>query len=54
VRRGFLSHHSLLVNETLSLINPLYLQREAFTPQAESTPEVESFLASFLESKVAV
>jgi hypothetical protein len=54
VRRGFLSHHSLLVNETLSLINPLYLQREAFTPQAFSASEVDSFLASILESKVAV
>jgi len=54
VRRGFLSHHSLLVNETLSLMNPLYLQREAFTQQAESAPEVELFLATILESKVAV
>ena len=54
VRRGFLSHHSLLVNETLSLINPLYLQREAFTPKAESDPEVELFLTSILESKIAV
>jgi hypothetical protein len=44
LRQGLLAHRSIFVNETLSLVNPQYLQLEAFTEDAARSAEIEAAL----------
>ena len=44
MRQGLLSHASILVNETLSLVNPRYLHPERFTNEAAENFELDAFI----------
>jgi hypothetical protein len=54
MQHGLLAHPSVFINETLSLINPHYIERHAFTPQAEKSPEVESVLSRLLQLEFSI
>jgi hypothetical protein len=54
MHHGLLAHPSVFINETLSLINPHYIERHAFTPQAEKSPEVESVLSRLLQLEFSI
>lgn len=54
MRQGLLTHPSVFINETLALINPHYIHRHAFTPQAEKSPEVESVLSRLLQLEFSI
>lgn len=49
MRHGLLTHQSIFINETLSLVNPHFLQPGLFKIQAEEQPEVISVLNSSLD-----
>ena len=54
MQHGLLAHPSVFINETLSLFNPHYIERHAFTPQAEKSPEVESVLSRLLQLEFSI
>jgi hypothetical protein len=54
MHRGLLAHPSVFINETLSLINPHYVERRSFTPQAEKSPEVESVVSRLLQLEFSI
>ena len=54
MQHGLLAHPSVFINETLSLINPHYIERHAFTPQAEKSLEVESVLSRLLQLEFSI
>jgi hypothetical protein len=54
MRQGLLTHPSIFINETLSLINPHYLQRHSFTPLAEKSPEVDFALSRLLQLEFSI
>jgi hypothetical protein len=41
LRHGLLTHPSLFINETLSRLNPHYVERESFTPQSYDTAALD-------------
>lgn len=49
MKQGLLAHPTLFVNETLSLLNPSYLRRDAYTAQMERNPKLDSTLTRLLE-----
>lgn len=44
LRHGLLTHQSLYINETLSRINPYYVEREAFTVQSHNTTALDTVI----------
>jgi|SRR5580658_9432063 hypothetical protein len=54
MHHGLLAHPSVFINETLSLINPHYVERRSFTPQAEKSPEVESVVSRLLQLEFSI
>ncbi|MBL8070910.1 MAG: MEDS domain-containing protein [Nitrospira sp.] len=42
LRHGLLTHRSLYINETLSRINPYYVEQEAFTVQSYNTTALDT------------
>ena len=44
MRQGLLSHTSIFVNETLSLVNPQYVDHEKFSREAAEDPCLDSFV----------
>jgi hypothetical protein len=44
LRHGLLTHQSLYINETLSRINPYYVEREAFTVQPHNTTALDTVI----------
>lgn len=53
MRHGLLVHPSLFVNETLSMINPHYLQPEFVTPGAAQKAELKATLARLCQPGTA-
>ena len=49
LRRGVLSHGTLFVNETLSMISPHFLQREPFRDVGAPAPEIDRFIDQLLD-----
>jgi hypothetical protein len=49
MRQGLLSHPSVFINETLTLLNPHYLQSKSLTSQPQKSPEVETIVDSSLD-----
>ncbi len=49
MKQGLLAHPTLFVNETLSLMNPHYVRQEAFRPEMERNPKLESALTRLLQ-----
>lgn len=45
LRRGVLTHSTIYVNETLSMINPCFLPRESFVYEAETDPKIDLAIA---------
>lgn len=43
-RQGLATHPSLYINATLSKLNPYYVKREAFTPEACNTPALDEVI----------
>lgn len=54
MRQGLIAHPSVFINETLSLINPHYVERNAFKPQTEKSPEIESVLDRLLQLEFVI
>jgi len=54
MRHGLLVHPSLFVNETLSMINPHYLQPEFVSPAAAEKADVKATLARLMSAGKAV
>jgi hypothetical protein len=46
VRQGLLTHPSLFINETLSRLNPLYLERRSFTASSFNPAALDSTISS--------
>jgi hypothetical protein len=46
LRHGLLTHPSLYINETLSRINPYYVERESFTAHAYNTPALDRAISN--------
>jgi hypothetical protein len=42
VRRGFIMHQSIFINDTLSRLNPYYVQRECFDTHLDSTAHLDN------------
>jgi hypothetical protein len=51
LRHGLLTHPSMFVNETLSLINPHYLSPDLFNDQAAMNPELEFVIDGLCHSE---
>lgn len=49
LRRGVLTHSTIYVNETLSMINPCFLPRESFAHHAETDPEIDLAIARLFD-----
>ena len=52
VCQGLLTHSHLFVSQTLTLVNPLYLQAESFTPAAIADPRLERILDNLLDREL--
>ncbi len=48
MRQGLLSHISVFVNQTLTLMNPQYLRPERFTREADTNFELDHFINSLI------
>jgi hypothetical protein len=44
LRQALLTHPSIFINETMSLINPRFLPANSYTDQAEMNPELETMI----------
>jgi hypothetical protein len=53
LKKALLSHPSLFVNETLSLLNPYFCGPDACTPQIEHSRELDSALTRILDPQHA-
>lgn len=42
LRQGLLTHSSVYINETLSRLNPLYVERDSFTAQSYNTTALDT------------
>lgn len=54
MRQGLLAHPSIFINESVTLHNPHFLHQQGFTPQAKTSPEVESALTRLLQLEFAL
>lgn len=54
LRHALLSHAGIFINETLSRINPHYLSRAAFTPEAAQSHEIDAALSLYAGGAGAV
>ena len=50
-KQGLVSHSSLFVNQTLSLLNPHYMQADTFSQRAFEDPKLDLALARILHSE---
>jgi DcmR-like sensory protein len=51
-KQGMISHSSLFVNETLSLLNPDYMQRDTFSDRAFEDPALDLALSQVLRPEI--
>ncbi len=49
LRHGVVSHPSIFINQTLSMINPIYRYSESFASARSTAPELDSFIYQILE-----
>ena len=49
VRQAVLAHPGIFVNETLSMLNPVYRYQESFEAASAPAPELDSFINRVLE-----
>ncbi|HEY6448157.1 MAG TPA: MEDS domain-containing protein [Acidobacteriaceae bacterium] len=54
LRHALLSHPAIFLNETLSRINPHYLPRAAFRPEATQSPEIDAAVSLYTGGAGAV
>lgn len=51
LRKGLLTHPQLFINETLTIMNPHYLQPESFTQAATADPELDRLIDRLFEEQ---
>jgi len=49
LRQGVVSHPSIFMNQTLSMINPVYRYSDSFACAQSGAPELDSFINRILE-----
>src|SRR5580704_6126884 len=49
LREGVISHPSIFINQTLSMINPIYCHSESFANAQSGAPDLDSFINRILE-----
>jgi hypothetical protein len=53
VRRGFIMHQSIFINDTLSRLNPYYVHRECFDTHLDSTAHLDNTINAPLQCSKA-
>lgn len=53
LRQGLLTHSQLFVSQTLTLVNPLYLPTDSFTPAAFADPRLDHALDCLLSQELS-
>lgn len=51
VRKGLLAHSQLFINQTLTIMNPHWLDRESYTPSAAADPKLDFLLDHLFEDQ---
>jgi hypothetical protein len=52
LRHGVVSHPSIFINQTLSMINPIYRHSASFASAQSGEPEMDSFINRILEPQI--
>ena len=51
LRQGLLSHQSIFINETLSRLNPQYVERASFSSQSSNNADLDNMISCLCEEE---